>query len=283
MTELDAAYEFSLVIATYGAATGLPRALEALTRQTRTDFEVIIVDQNGDDRIARMLDDFSDRLAVRHLRSPRGVSAARNRGIARARGRVVAFPDDDCWYAPDLLDRVHRFFDARLDAVGLSGRCIDPSGRVSAGATDRQAGLVTRSNVWHRGVSAAIFLRTRDVREVGGFDESLGLGAATIFQSGEETDLLLRLLARGARIHYEPDLTVFHPLSSEPLGEAARLRAWQYGLGMGRVLRKHGYGATSVGYHLIYPLAGSVVALVCGRVALSRVRLARTLGRLRGW
>lgn len=274
---------FSLIIATFGKAEGLERCLESLLHQTLQNFEVLIVDQNEDDRLESIIAPYAEVLRVRHLRSGRGVSVARNRGIEEARGIFVAFPDDDCWYASDLLERVQAYFVGHEDIVGLTGRCVDISGRASAGATDRQCGLVSKSNIWQRAVSAAIFIRVDAVRRVGGFDETLGLGAATIFQSGEETDLLLRIIGSGEKIYFDPGVTVFHPLSSEPLGEAAMLRAWQYGLGMGRVLRKHEYSASSVGYHFLYPFLGSVVAFLCGRFALSRLRFARTLGRIKGW
>lgn len=72
------------------------------------------------------------------------------------------------------------------------------------------------------------------LKEVGGFDEGLGVGAETPFQSGEDTELLLRAIKKGFQIQYLPSLVVYHPLPP-PYSHAAVTRA-----GMGRVLRKHG-------------------------------------------
>jgi len=73
-------------------------------------------------------------------------------------------------------------------------------------------------------------------------------GAGTPFQSGEETDLLLRAIKGGFQIQYLPSLVIYHPLPPR-YSSAAVTRARLYGAGMGRVLRKHGerpYGVTII-------------------------------------
>src|SRR5439155_2210314 len=87
-------------------------------------------------------------LRVERLRAPRGLSRARNEALSHLQADVVAFPDDDCVYPDDLLERVA----ARL-APGLDG----VTGREPWWTTS--AAVLTRDNLWNRAISFTIFLR----------------------------------------------------------------------------------------------------------------------------
>ncbi len=273
---------FSLIVATAGADRAIDRLLESLAAQTLGRFEVILVDQNSDDWLKPIITRFTPRLAIHHIRCERGLSKARNRGLVEVRAPFVGFPDDDCWYRPDFLERLHDRFVSDPGIAGLTGLCVDEAGRLAAGGGCRRSRRITKDNVWGLGVSATLFLRREVFEDLGGFDESLGLGARTIFQSGEETDLLLRILARGHRLRYEPRLVVYHP-AENPEEPGAADKAWRYGLGMGRVLRMHRYGPLAVLEHLARPILGAGLALAANRRGLASVRWARARGRLAGW
>jgi glycosyltransferase involved in cell wall biosynthesis len=273
--------DFSLILATYGNRHFISRFLDSLIARQGASFEVIVVDQNDRPHFD-LVRQYADRMDVRLIQASPGLSAARNVGIREARGRVIAFPDDDCWYPEGLLAAVRdRLADRRVD--GLTCRCTDEHGRVSAGSADREAGSVTKQNVWRRGVSATLFVRSDVVKAVGNFDEALGLGAKTKFQSGEETDYLLRAIAGGMKLRYEPALSVYHPLPPPSRQAGAVKKSWQYGLGMGRVLAKHDYSHAQVYWFLAFPLLGAMKAVCVGDLALARVRATRTMARYRGW
>ena len=86
---------FSLIVATLGRSTEIGDLLESLLAQGRDDFEVIIVDQNSDDRVAPVLQPYEARIRITHLRSSiRNANHARNLGLRAARGKIVTFPDD---------------------------------------------------------------------------------------------------------------------------------------------------------------------------------------------
>lgn len=175
-----------------------------------------------------------------------------------------------------------RLFRDNPQIAGFTGRCTDEHGRLSAGGESKQHGLLDRHNVWHRGVSATMFLRSPLLKQVGRFDEELGLGAGTPFQSGEETDLLLRAIKKGFQIQYLPSLVVFHPLASAHANGAV-MRARLYGAGMGRVLRKQGENPLWSYCYILFPVAGALIALLQGDRRLARIRVARACGRLQGW
>ncbi|MGH8316235.1 MAG: glycosyltransferase family A protein, partial [Steroidobacterales bacterium] len=111
----------SLIVATVGRETELARCLSSLAAQSRQAFEVVLVDQNDDDRVAALLDRQRAPFPLVHVRTRPGLSHARNVGLTMAGGHIVGFPDDDCWYDADTVARVLQFFAGRPDAQGLSG------------------------------------------------------------------------------------------------------------------------------------------------------------------
>lgn len=268
--------KFSLVLATIERVREVEWFLRSLQSQTIRDFELVVVDQNPDERLKEPIAAYREAFPILHLRGLPGLSRARNLGLRHAKGEVISFPDDDCLYPSDLLERVADKLRAHLDWHGITGRAVGPGGGPSIGRFDRRGGFLNRANVWIRGISFTIFLRSEVVREVGPFDESLGAG--TPWGSGEETDYLIRALRKGYRIRYCPEVTVLHPdkcLDPE--------RARRYGRGMGRVLRKHGYPLWAVSYHLARALGGAVLYAATGNPRRSRSHLEVFRGRWEGW
>lgn len=274
---------FSLVLATYGISHSLERLFDSLISQQNCSIEIIVVDQNGDDTVQKLCESYAHRLSIQHVSSQPGLSRARNVGIPYCKGSIIAFPDDDCWYPPGLLSAIKTEIEGEMVSAGLTCRCTDEQGRLAAGGDSPRPGIISKHNVWHRGVSATMFLRAEVVAQVGLFDETLGLGSESYFKSGEESDYLLRVLRLEQRMIYRPHLRVFHPLPPASRSAGAIERSWGYGLGFGRVLRKHGYNLPAVIYHLGYPLLGAAAAMMRLDVALAKVRLARVLGRAHGW
>jgi len=272
----------SILLATLGRTRELRQFFDSLSAQTWTGFEVVVIDQNSDDRLVHLLAKYSGRFPLRHLRSPRGHSRAFNVGLAYATGDIVAFPDDDCWYDPDLLARVVRFFESNPNCSGLTGREVVVEGFTSGGRWSRRAGPITRENVWRRAITFSMFLRQSLVRDMR-FDESLGVGAGTAWGAGEETDYLLRAVEQGHSIHYDPSLVIWHQGRSGPYDANILSKARAYGMGVGRVLRKHHYPIHSVAYHLLRPLGGTLLSLGAGRIDKARYHWSIFAGRTGGW
>jgi len=273
---------FSLVMGTLGRTKEVRAFLDSLLMQTCKSFEVLIVDQNPDQRLTPILAEFSSRIEIQHLRSERGLSRARNVGLSAARGRLVAFPDDDCWYGPDVLEDVKRRFEDSPQIDCFTGRLIDEQGRPSCGRFDRHEGPVSKASVWTRGISCTVFIKAGVALRIGGFDETLGLGAGTQFGSGEETDFLLRALACGSTIWYQPEIVVSHPDKIAVYDDAAVSRGRSYGAGMGRVLSKHQYGLYFVSRAIARPVAGTLLSLLTLRPRKARYHWSMAIGRLHG-
>lgn len=252
---------FSLITVTMGDRPEVLKRLEdSLARQTYRDFEHVVIDQREHPELRNCL------------------SAARNYGLLLATGDVVAFPDDDAWYGPETLaDAAAALSDKDID--GVSFRVVDERGVCSAGgwmSSGRKA--MTRSTVWHTAVSCSFFVKRASLGDIR-FDERLGVGSGTSFGSGEETDFLLSLIARGARIAYDGSKEVYHPSFS---GVYTVRRGWLYGNGYGAVLRKHRYGLPRLMWSVGVQLARAVQSVVTCRFRKAAFHLAMAAGRFYG-
>jgi glycosyltransferase involved in cell wall biosynthesis len=274
--------KISLVAATLGRSDELRRLLDSLASQSFTNFEIVLVDQNSDKRVEEVTRIFGSQLDIHHVRCKPGLSRARNVGLQIASGDILGFPDDDCWYPPNLVERVVNFFEANPSVDGVSGRCIDEFGK-DASRFDQNRGPIDRFNVWRRCVSAAMFVRRKVCDNVGSFDEGLGVGAGTPYWSGEETDYLLRALAHGYRILYDPHISIFHQQLVRSIDAAECVRGRAYARGTGRVLRKHSFPIWFTAYLITRSIGGTITSAVRMDFAKARFRLNVSIGRASGW
>jgi hypothetical protein len=125
--------QVSFVVPAYNAAATLAATLDSLAAQTFADWEAVVVDDGSRDRTASVAlarSKLDPRIRV--VRQPNGgSSAARNRGIAEARGLLIGFLDADDWIAPTFLETLVPLAD-RGRAVGYCAyRRVLPSGRIS--------------------------------------------------------------------------------------------------------------------------------------------------------
>lgn len=232
---------FSLILGTVGRVSELEDILFSLQAQTYQNFELIVVDQNPDDRLIPILTRYENKFPILRLRSETGLSRAKNLGLKYATQDIVGFPDDNCRYPSDLLERVANFFVDNPDVDGLTGRSVDKEGIDSNGRYDNKAGSINRFNLWRRTIAYNIFLRTNAVEGVW-FDEELGPGAGTVWGAADETDYMLRVLKRGALLYYDPGLIAIHASPLKELAEYHRnimYRGYSYGRGMSHVFQKH--------------------------------------------
>lgn len=279
----------SLVMATLGRSDEVGRMIASLVGQTDRRFELIVVDQNGDDRLVPHISAGQKvGLDIRHIcLDKRGLSLARNRGLVEARYPLVGFPDDDCWYEPDTVAEVLSGF-SRVDAEGLlpSGLLAFwiERGHIGVGAgSDNQALQLAqwRGFRGQGGSSITLFLRRDCIATVGGFDEQLGVGAW--FSAAEETDLILRVLATGERIVHCPSARVHHAFGL-PRQDVSLLRlcheARRRERGTGALYAKHSMSAWVVLRGIFAPPLRALLAL--DPRALLR-GLYVSCGRIEGW
>jgi glycosyltransferase involved in cell wall biosynthesis len=237
---------FSLIVPTIDRTEELAVLLQSLAKQQMRDFELIVVDQNSDDRLAPLLKNWASQVAehnnrsdggvtVKHVRCKPGCSRARNLGLMHSSGDILAFPDDDCWYLPDTLQNVDEWF-RRHEGYGIL--CLgsrDEQGRISGNRWSATECDLTRVNVFRSSATYGYFVRRPHAAIPFQFDESLGPGAHTRYGAGEDTDFVLNLMHRGILGRYYPVIHIGHPIK----GYVNMQRAARYGADWGRVLAKH--------------------------------------------
>ena len=97
--------DISVVVPTRNRSVLLATTLRSALVQRGVDFEVLVVDEASTDNTLEVVDSFCDsRIRVIRHTTAQGVSAARNRGVAEARGAWIAFLDDDDLWAPEKLE-----------------------------------------------------------------------------------------------------------------------------------------------------------------------------------
>ena len=202
----------SLVVATLGINNILP-LLDSLEKQTCEKYECIVVDQSED----KILEDIASKYRnIKYIPSLRkGNSYNRNLGIMHASLNILAFPDDDCFFSPNVVEKVLDIFLKKPHIVGVSGSWRDSiTGDVVLGGSKNK--YVNIFNVWTSVTNITIFLKSNVVKMLGGYNESFGLGSK-IFEGGEETDFILNIIENGNKILYEPDLVIYHQRSNYAL------------------------------------------------------------------
>jgi glycosyltransferase involved in cell wall biosynthesis len=232
--------KFSLVVPTRDRVEELKFLLISLANQTVLDFELIIVDQNTDDRLVPILATFPYAEKVQHVKSaPTGASCARNIGLARASGEIIAFPDDDCWYPKDILENVTRWFkeSPSYDILALTSR--DETGRKTGNRWHVPHCDLTSINIFRTSAAYTFFIRANTEKYNIQFDEAIGPGSGTCFGASEDTDVLLSLMKQGARGRFHSAWYIGHPRKDMIAGQLGSERWRKYGHGMGRVLGKH--------------------------------------------
>ena len=122
----------SVIIPLFNKAPYVERALRSVVSQTFADFEVIVVDDGSSDGGMQVVESFDDQ-RIRLVRQENaGPGAARNRGIAEARGELVAFLDADDEWVPDYLAHAVRLLDQHSEAAAVtSGYFAFPGGSSS--------------------------------------------------------------------------------------------------------------------------------------------------------
>lgn len=291
----------TVVVCTRDRPQGLKACLESMRGLAHPAFEIIVVDNAPTDETVRgIVESYSKEDGrFRYAREPHpGLSWARNRGIGHATGEIVAFTDDDVrvdqWWIRGLLRGFHR----RGDVA-----CV--TGLVASASLERASEQYFDARVWWAssckpqiydgghspigmgmglhpyaaggfGTGANFAFRTEALREVGGFDESLGAGSPC--GGGEDLDIFVRLLRRAFAIAYEPAALVWHEHRADE--GALNRQMYSYGKALSAYLFKYA-SSPQTAYDLWRRLPEgishlSALGIRSGRAG-SRVGLARDL------
>jgi len=201
----------TVVIPTYQRRDRLARVLDGLSRQTHTDFDVVIVDDGSTDGTAQSVQKVRLPFQVQLIsQANAGPAAARNAGVAAARGELVLFLDDDVLPSPELVAE-------HLQAQAREPRCavMGPLGSLPRYSQPwvawEQAMLEDQYAAMGRGEWEATFrqfwtgnasVAREEILAAGGFDPA--------FRRAEDVELGARLARRGVRFRFHPAARTEH-------------------------------------------------------------------------
>ncbi|NNU90159.1 glycosyltransferase family 2 protein [Anoxybacillus sp. CHMUD] len=271
--------KISLIVATKNRDKELEKFFNSLIMQSYKNFEVIVVDQNEDDRVIKICKRYSD-LDIILVKSKPGLSRARNVGLQLVSGDIIGFPDDDCIYKTDTLEYVKNFFSNNNKYVFLTGRSVDEQSKTSGANFLTESQEISKKNVWKTAISYTIFVKREVLTKIPLFDERLGVGSGTIFGSGEETDFLLNIIKKSYKGYYDANFTIIHPNKVNIYNKKAYKRALLYGAGHIKVLKKHQYGKVYIIIALLKPLIAMLI--YCLRPKKALFYLYSFIGRFKG-
>ncbi len=182
----------SAVIPTYNYGRFVEKAVRSVLAQTYQPIECIVVDDGSNDDTAQRLQSLPIRLL---WQENRGLSAARNRGVAEASGDLIAFLDADDWWQPDKIEKQVAALKPSDAAVGCGIRNWSADGSLlfcerAKSPTERceqNLRLIATRQLWIGGSGSGALIRRQVLTALGGFDESL--------RGAEDWDLWLRIAA----------------------------------------------------------------------------------------
>jgi len=245
----------SLIVATYNRYNELNRLLTSLISAKQL-VQIIIVDQNDNLNLTPLINEFSDNgLNIIHLKCvEKNLSNARNFGIGYATNELLSFPDDDCYYEPDTIQKVLDMF-SKTDSEIVIGHWVEKNNPFSTVVAD-----IPRENIMSYNLgpicSITIFIRKKILDCIGGFDARLGVGRR--FGAGEEIDLIMRASKYGFHITFCPQILIHH--------NYIHLKYKEFTTCLDVIYRQRGTGALYIKHKLKirYVLRGLVSPLIKG-------------------
>lgn len=272
---------FSIVIPTIGREKELEKLLESIKQQNYKKFEVIIVDQNQDNRLTKVVKKYKQVFTIKHYKVDfKGASKARNYGAQKAKGEIINFPDDDCIYEKDTLKKVSEIFTTNNNIDALFGKVKDLENKKDILYFKKSSGKVKKSNIYKTTIETSMFIKLRIFKEIEMFDENLGVG--TYFGAEEGADLVCRLLYKNYNLQYIAENFFFHPNKKE---EENIKRAYSYGIGFGGMAYKH-----IIKYKKIYPailylsikISKNIFCIIYGIITINAKKIRYNYYSLKG-
>lgn len=178
----------SVIIPTYNRAWALSESIDSVLNQDYPNFELIVVDDGSTDETKALLKAYNGRLTALYQEN-RGVSSARNTGIANAHGAYIAFLDSDDLWEKEKLSAQIKFFKENPDALICqteeiwirNGKRVNPKFKHK-----KPSGMIFEQSLHLCLVSPSAVMMKRELFQMTGlFDESL--------LSCEDYDLWLRI------------------------------------------------------------------------------------------
>lgn len=187
----------SVIIPTYKRSEVISRAVDSVLNQSIDSFEVIVVDDNGIDtedgiKTAKIMEKYADNESVIYLQHEKNKngSAARNTGIRIAKGKYIAFLDDDDAYFPKRLELMYE----KMESLNSEwGACYTSYVKHQMDGTNQYSNETVQGDIFKQtlmrsfylGSGSNMFFRKSVIDEIGFFDET--------FRRNQDLEYLVRV------------------------------------------------------------------------------------------
>jgi len=195
----------SVIVPTKNDSKYIDGCLQSLFQQTFKEYEVIVVDGHSDDDTVEKARKYPAQIFFENIGSRGG---ACNVGAENAQGEVLVFTDADCILPSDWLEKIAKCFRSTPELGALGGLDLNAKDDTLI-AKSKGVIMIFRRTRAKEDMAAAYKIkgcnsayRKNLFRMVGGFDSSL--------KYSEDSELHGRLLHRGARLLFDPDIYVWH-------------------------------------------------------------------------
>ena len=205
--------KITVITPTYNRAEYLGKAIESVMAQTLEDFELIVVDDNRTDSVARkateqVMKNYTDS-RIRYIQNPKNIggAASRNVGISEAKGEYIAFLDDDDMYLPDRLETQYKqmatnnwdvsVMDGATYNYETGEKLTERHQRLKNGMTKDE--LIRVHLLYHISGTNTFMYKTDFLRKIGGFED---------VPSCQEYMLMQKTLDANPRFGYVPEIHI---------------------------------------------------------------------------
>ena len=228
--------KISLIIPTINRITEVDKLLKAISKiDYKMLAEVIIVDQNTENILDSVIEEYSQLYKIIHCKVKfKGAAKARNYGSQFATGEILGFPDDDSEILPVTLNIVNEIFEQYNNITAVFGTVADKTNNINIIHYLKRKTYVNYFNLYNTCIECGFFIKKEEFVKIGMFDENLGIG--TYYGSEEGADLFCRLLYQKKKMLYVPEKFYYHPNKKR---EDNMSKYYSYGLGTGRLAVKH--------------------------------------------
>ncbi len=233
----------SIIIPTYHRPDFIGDCLDSLL-QNQGSYEIFVMDQSQNDLTERVVRAKGVPGLFYNRLDRRGGSAAKNLAIKLSKGESLLFTDDDCLVSPDWINVITKIFEKDREIGAVAGKVMPIYSTQAASVEPRSTWLEEKEKMFQEltdpwlvggGSGNNLAIRRASLRSTGLFDEMLGPGVP--LRSGEDGDMIYRLLKSGLKILYSPEVVVWHR-AWRNRQDNLRL-SYTYGLGRGGFLLKH--------------------------------------------
>jgi len=185
--------EISAIITTFNRANFLKKAIRSALNQTFKDFELLILDNNSTDETETVVKGFPDKKIKYIKHRPLNISQARNLGIKEAKGKYIAFlDDDDDWLPNKLKDQIEIFKKEKdPEVMMIYGGFIRTyaNSKKTEKYIPQSKGKITATLLWQKdpvtGSASNPLIKKEIFKKIGGYDEKV--------LTGEDWEFYLRL------------------------------------------------------------------------------------------